>query len=177
MRFGESDPRHLHELEVAREWEGRLASAHHEGVELVAFGIAEIGGVEFFTALSGSALAFAAERQRELVDAIDLGLVFRPQGRHHAVADRHRLAVIGKRHAEACAAARTPPGDETVVCHEASHTQFAANLVIKFAGLFEIIGADRDVTDHDLPPSEYSGTISFAAGRLPVQAGRERSSS
>src|SRR5258706_14199605 len=149
MRFRESDTRHLHELEVAREREGRLASAHHEGVELVAFGIAEIGGVEFFTALSGRALAFAAERQRELVDAIDLGFVFRPERRHHAVADRHRLAVIGKRDAESRAAARTAPGDEAVVCHEAAHAELAAKFVVEFSGLFQIVGTHRDVTDHD----------------------------
>src|SRR5258705_1867232 len=170
MRFRESDTRHLHELEVAREREGRLASAHHEGVELVAFGIAEIGGVEFFTALSRRALAFAAERQRELVDAIDLGPVFRPEGRHHAVADRHRLAIIGKRDAEPRAAARTAPGDETIVRHEASHAQFAANLVIEFGSLLEIIGADGDVTDHDSLLRRSLRMAEFCSWALRAQA-------
>src|SRR5947207_3384426 len=152
-------------------WRGwrkaRAASAHHEGVELVAFGITEIGGVELFTAMSGRTFAFGAERKRELVDAIDLGLVFRPECRHHAVADRHRLAVIGKCHAEARAAARTAPGDEAVVCHEPAHAQLAANLVIELTSLFQIIGADGDVTDHDFPPFEFfkdGGVLQLGAG-------------
>src|SRR5258707_15130727 len=157
-------------------WRGggkvRVASAHHEGVELVAVGIAEIGGVEIFIALPGGAFAAAAERQSELVDAVDISLFLRRECRHHAVADRHRLAVIGKRDAESGAAARPAPGDEMIVGHEPSHAQFAANLVIKRSSLLQIAGAYRDVTDHDFPPSEHSGMIGFAAGRLSVQADR-----
>src|SRR5260370_143936 len=65
-------------------------SANHEGVELVAVGVAEIGGVELRAALSRGTFAAAAERQCELVNAIALLLVPGAEGRHHAVADGHR---------------------------------------------------------------------------------------
>src|SRR5258708_33011759 len=51
--------------------------------------------------------------------------------------------------------------------------QFGANLVIKRSSLLQIAGAYRDVTDHDFSPSEHSGMIGFAAGRLSAQADRE----
>src|SRR5260370_2112568 len=103
-----SNTRHLHDLEVARQRESTVGSAHHEGVELVAFGIAEIGGVEVFA-----------------------------------------FAVIGKGDAETRATARTAPGDQPIHGPEASHTQFAANLVVEFAGFLEIVGTNRNVSDHD----------------------------
>src|SRR5215472_2559877 len=48
---------------------------HYEGIELVAVGVAEIGGIELRAAVAGWAFTGGAERQRELVDAIDLLLV------------------------------------------------------------------------------------------------------
>src|SRR6185437_893935 len=108
-----------------------LDSAHHEGIELVAFGIPEIGGVKLLAALSRRALATAAERERELVNAIDLGLVLGAERRHHAVADRHRLAVMGNRDTKSRAAAGTAPGNDAIVGHEAAHAQFAADLVVE----------------------------------------------
>src|ERR1019366_2527193 len=71
-----------------------LISAHHEGVELVAFRVPEIGSVKSaLAARTGRAFVGATQRQRELVDAIDLGPVLGGQRHHHAVPDRHRLAV------------------------------------------------------------------------------------
>src|SRR5438477_4617594 len=126
-----------------------FTSAHHEGVELVALGVAEIGGIEFLVALAGRAFATAAERQGELVDSVDLGLVPGAERGHHAIADRHRLAVKGERHAKAGATAPSAPGDDAVVGHQASHAELAANFVVEFADLFRLIGANHDVSDHD----------------------------
>src|ERR1700694_1435868 len=98
-----------------------------------------------------------------------MGFVFRPECGHHAVADRHRLAVIGKRDAEPRAAARTAPRDDAVVCHEPSHAQFAANLVVEVASLFQIIGPDGDVTDHDFPPSKFLRMGEFCSWALMTQ--------
>src|SRR4029077_12277043 len=86
-----------------RKWRGGKylrVSAHHKGIELVALGIPEIGGVKFLIALAGRAFAGAAERQGKLVDAIYMGLVLGPERRHHPVAHRHRFAVKGKSHAK-----------------------------------------------------------------------------
>src|SRR5262245_5126449 len=150
-----SNTRHVLTLEVARgrENSGKLRpSAHHEGVELVAIGVTEIGRIEMLAALSGRALAGTAERQRELVDAIDLSLILGSKCGHHAVADRHRLAVRGKGDAKACPFARTTPGDEAIVRHEAAHAEFAADLVVEFAGLLEVVRPDRDIADHKILP-------------------------
>src|ERR1700676_5567155 len=90
--------------------EGRVASAHHICVELVAFGITEIGGVNSAaTARTGRAFAGAAEQQRELVDAIDLGFVFRQECGHDAVSERHRLAIERKSKTETSGATRLAP--------------------------------------------------------------------
>src|SRR5262249_7697619 len=64
----------------------KVKSAHHEGIELVAVGIAEIAGIELRAALTGRALAGAAERQRKLMDTVNLLLVLGAEGGHHAVA-------------------------------------------------------------------------------------------
>src|ERR1700694_1013024 len=96
--------------------EGRVASAHHICVELVAFGITEIGRVKSAaTARAGRAFAGAAERQRELVDAIDLGFVFRQECGHDAVSERHRLAIERKRKKETSGAPPPSPPDQTGV--------------------------------------------------------------
>src|ERR1700682_6529630 len=95
-----------------RQRESSATSAHHKGVELVAFGIPKVRRVEILTALAGRTFAAAAERQSELVDAVHLGLVLGAECRHDAVADGHRLAVIGKGDAEARATAGAAPGDQ-----------------------------------------------------------------
>src|SRR5690349_25036160 len=93
----------------------KVKSAHHEGVELVAVGIAEIGGIELRAALAGRTLAGGAERQRELVDAVNLLLVLGAEGGHYAVASCHRLAVEGQADPETGALALAAPGDQAVV--------------------------------------------------------------
>src|SRR5579862_5410112 len=107
MEISESNTRHLRTLEVARCRQGYETSMrsvlHHEGIELVAVGVAEIGGIELRAAVAGRALVGGAERERELVDAIDLLLVLGGERRHYAIARRHRLAVMGQADAEASA--------------------------------------------------------------------------
>src|SRR6185295_114399 len=93
-------------------------SAHHERIELVAVEIAEIGGVEAtFAARAGRALVSAAERQRQLVDAVDLRLVLRRERDHDAIADGLRLAVERRCDAETGAAAGRAPRNEGVRLH------------------------------------------------------------
>src|SRR6185437_2154356 len=67
------------------------------------------------------------------------------------------------------ASAGAAPGNDAIVGHEAAHAQFAADLVVEVAGLFEVVGAHRDVADHALPPSGFRRR-SLAAGRPPAQA-------
>src|SRR6266404_7628057 len=104
-----------------------------------------------------------------------MGIVFCPECRHHAVADRHRLAVRGKRDAEPRAAARPAPCDDAIVFHESSHAEFAANLVVKRTSLFQIVGADGDVTDHDFSPRDFLKMVEFCSRTLMTQVSHSAS--
>src|ERR1700755_3240130 len=87
----------------------KLALRHAEGVELVAVGVPEIGGVEAAAAITGWALVLGAHGHRQLVDAVDLSGVFCGQGRHDAVADCRSVAVERLGQADSRAAAGFAP--------------------------------------------------------------------
>src|SRR3954471_21883099 len=131
----------------------RSLSTHNEGVELVAFRIPEIRSVTAFSPRSRRAFVGAAERQRKLVDAIDLRLVLGGQRDHHAIADRHRFAVERLCQPETGSASGRTPGDKAVGLHETSDTHLGGNLVVELGCFFQIVGAQSDVTDHVCPLS------------------------
>src|SRR5665213_4632291 len=88
-------------------------STHHEGVELVAFRVPEIGRVKSaIAARTGRAFIGATERERDLVDTVDLGPVLGGQSDHHSVSNRHRLAVEGLGQPKTRAAIGRAPGNE-----------------------------------------------------------------
>src|SRR5581483_9866746 len=131
---------------MQRSW---LASAHHESIELVAVEIAKVAGIEAaIAARPGRAFVGATERQRELVDAVDLRLVLCGERHHHAIADGLRLAVKRLGDAEAGAAAGRAPGNESLGFHEALDAHLHGDLVVERGGSFHILGAQSDVADH-----------------------------
>src|SRR3546814_3261256 len=89
---------------------------HHEGVVLVAVGVAEIAGVEAFAARARRALVAAAMGERDGVEPLHLGLIPGRKRDHRAVAHARRLTVERAGQADA-GAARPAPGDEAVEFH------------------------------------------------------------
>src|SRR5579871_201931 len=137
----------------------RVKSAHHEGIELVAVGIAEVGRIELRAALAGRTIAGGAERQRQLVNAVDLLFILGAESGHHAVACCHLLAIERQTDAETGALAFPAPGNQAIVGHEAAHPELAADLVVEFAGLLQVLGADGHITDHRFSPSWVSARV------------------
>src|SRR5690349_9937782 len=97
-----------HSTRKAPRLPGGLSSAHEERVQLVAVEVAEVAGVEVVAARAGLAFVGAAERQRLLVDRIDLFLRLGCERDHHAVADRGLLAVVRLGQGDAGATAVAP---------------------------------------------------------------------
>src|SRR5205085_12344781 len=83
-----------------------LFAGHHEGVELVTVGIAEVAGIEAAATVPRSALVGAAVAQRDIVERLTLRLVARLEGNHDAFADARCVPVERLGVADARAASR-----------------------------------------------------------------------
>src|SRR5262249_25771999 len=125
-----------------------------ERVELVAFGIAEVGRVEVAPAQSGRTLVLAAELDGLVVDRLDLLRRVAHQRHHRAVAYRRDLAVERLDEAQARAVLARGPRDEAFVFHLTFAADLGEQRVIEFAGANEVVGADRDVPDHWFSPCQ-----------------------
>src|SRR6185312_10397728 len=77
-----------------------------------------------------------------------------------AVPDGRRIAVERPGEPDA-GAAWLAPGDDGVALHHPRDAQLAANGVIEFRGALQIVGAERDVADHE--PTPYSRRLWLCA--------------
>ena len=134
---------------------GGLAQGH--GVEFVAVGVAEIGGVEAVGAQAGGAFVAAAMGQGQSVDFIDLRAVCGTDGGHGAIADRGRVAVERQCDGEADAHGGVTPADRFFGLHITHQADFGGDGIVKGGTAFQVFGAETDIDDHfACPPAGLS---------------------
>src|SRR5580658_8612721 len=125
-----------------------IRSAHDKSIEFVSIQITKVGGVEAFAAWPGSAFVFAAQRERQLVNAINLSLVLGFQRDHYSVSHRRGSTVERAREPDARAAARLSPGNKRLCFHHSTHIQFPSDGVVELRSTGQIIGSQRDIADN-----------------------------
>src|ERR1700722_4495181 len=109
--------------------------------------MSEIRSVKSATTRSRRTFVPGAEADGQLVNAVDMSLVARSKGNHHAIADTGRLAVVrlGDHNPDA---ARLAPRHERIPFQKAPHAQFRANRIIESRRSRQIVGPQRHIADH-----------------------------
>src|SRR5688572_2987579 len=150
---------------------------HAERVELIAVRIAEIGGVEPAATHTWRTFVAAAVGEREGVKAVDLRLVLRFEGDHHAIADGGQIAVVRLYGANARAAARRAQGNVAVVFHHPRGAEFFGDGVIEARRARQVVGADGNVPDHAaLPRLRLATSGTLEEQRVPYKCSQASSS-
>src|SRR5271166_1280214 len=129
------------------------ASFGAEEIEFVAVEITEIAGVESFAARTGRTLVGAAELQGFAMQGVDLGAIPGDERDHDAVTDARGFLVVRPREAQAGPSRIDGPCDESVAFHRALRAEFAEQRIVEGRCARQIIGSDRDVSDHSSSPS------------------------
>src|SRR4051812_22875043 len=145
IRFSPKGERHAKRPSAPRAGRSARSPLHAEGVELVAFGVAEGGRVEVAPTQAGWALVRTAELERRVIQRLDLLRRVAHQRDHRAVARRRRLTVERLDEAQAGAVLAGGPRDEAFVLHLTSAADLGQQRVVELAGAREIVRADGDV--------------------------------
>src|ERR1700722_8132119 len=129
--------------------------------------MSEIRSIKSATTRARRTFVPGAEADGQLVNAVDMSLVARRKGNHHAITDTGRLPVVGLGDHDPDAA-RLAPRHKRVPFQKTSDAELSANRIIERRRSRQIVGPQRHIADHFYLPRVWRDRCTFVQCRRSV---------